>query len=202
MKNRKKWTAVPLFIITMIALILVISRQPSAAAIDQIEPIVEPTGLFTPASTQSPAKQSDGITARQMLVDEAYLANLDVEKPIVLNLFADVAYTAVFTQRQQNPSGNVVWIGKLQGQPQSQIILLQSGVDVYAEIFAMDNGNYRIYPLPEKGLHQIEQAGPETYGITADDAVLVDETMLETAVGSAAPQDAAAVDDGDSTMPV
>jgi len=95
---------------------------------------------------------------------------------LALNLFEDASYTAILDRVEQNRAGrysngdygdSYTWIGHLQEEPDSLVVLVVRGDALYGTI-STERGNYTIQRLREVGrdggaLHAILQTNPSYY---------------------------------------
>ena len=82
-----------------------------------------------------------------------YLAKLNDES-IVLNLFDDVTFLAAQDQVEAGEDGSLIWVGHLDGVPQSQVILVQRDGSLSGTIKWSDN-IYAVRPIGD-GRHAID----------------------------------------------
>jgi hypothetical protein len=78
-----------------------------------------------------------------------------VASVLVLNLFEDVTFTALYDRLEINPSGSFSWIGHLEGVDRSQVILVVNGEMVMGDI-SMPGAFYQVRYAGD-GVHVIHE---------------------------------------------
>jgi hypothetical protein len=118
-------------------------------------PADEPTLFFSDAP-QGLANRPDFAVQRSRTVDP----NLDQlnDETIVLNLFEGVTFVAARDQVEAGNDGALIWVGHLDGVPQSQVILIDQDGDLSGTIKWPGN-IYAVRPLGN-GQHAIDQIDP------------------------------------------
>lgn len=165
-----------------------------SASISQAnEPPPQPLFLSSPETPLVPPAPTD-VRYRPVTVNTAILGESSGQPALaasrlILNLFADVQYTAVRDQAQHNLSGSFSWMGHLEGIPYSQVsLVLKDGVLV--GIITSPEGIYevRYYAGATHLVYELDQAAfPDEH---EDDYVEVEEN------GSAAATSFVPTDDG------
>jgi hypothetical protein len=156
------------------------------------------SGLFLPASApraQEPDGEGTIERARVVGVDFAQLVapggmpqNPQPGSMLALNLFEDVAYTAVLDRVESSPQGGVTWLGHIEDTPLSQVTLVVNDGVLVGNVTSPE-GLFQVRYLGD-GLHAVYEIDLSAYPPEAE-PVPVD--LDEGPVGAA---DASLADDG------
>lgn len=132
------------------------------------------------------ALHQDVLQARVTTVDFTQLvqqnADFDAVGPLaerlVLNLFNGFTFTAIHDATQRNSSGSYTWIGHIENQPLSTVILIIRKQMLYGAVQIAGVGEFAIQPLTTE-YHVIQQAGPSTILPEDDTNAVSNETRTE-----------------------
>ena len=154
-------------VLWLLALALVWLAVPAALVAAPSHP-QQVDGLFTPSEVRGPAVQADhpaAVRSRSVQVEVARVAeavSLPEGQPLTLNLFEDVALTAVPDRVGRSPQGGISWVGRVEGQLLSQVVLVvEEGVLAGAVI--MPGAQYQIRYLGD-GLYTVLEIDQAAFG--------------------------------------
>jgi hypothetical protein len=161
-------------------------------------------GLFLNAGvdgTQSVSESPAVKRTRLVSVDFQMLASSTVGETLVLNLFPDVAFEAVITNIE--PSGDgYTWIGHLDGVALSQVVLVEGGGQMAANI-SMPGAFYQVR-YAGGGVHAIYQIDQSAYppelepkqvpAPTGESSQSTDEIQVSTGLQAATADDGSVID--------
>lgn len=97
-----------------------------------------------------------------------------------LNLFDGTELLAVRDKLQQNASGSYTWVGHVEGEPLSEVILVVRDNTLFGGIQVPGLGEFAIQPL-DGSYHLIQEAGPHTILPKDDTHVAVADTSAQRA---------------------
>ncbi|MBI2840141.1 MAG: IPT/TIG domain-containing protein [Acidobacteria bacterium] len=126
-----------------------------------------PRGLFSDASRVGVACPQDRpfdpvvVRSRDVIVDFGALGADGDARDVVLNLFDDVARTAIRDRVERRPAGCYSWFGHVQGNTQSQITLVVDGDTIVGNI-REDLKMYQIRVACE-GVHAVREVDASRY---------------------------------------
>lgn len=145
---RSRETVFILAIILLFA-VLFVWQVPAWGSADQV---------FQPVNTaQSRTVESDPDILREAQIEfSAAALNRRSRTDLTLELFDDLTIEGTFERLDQH-AGGTVWVGAIEGDPYSEILLSWQGGEVYGHILKQ-GGLYRIQPdVSADGLHVVQQ---------------------------------------------
>lgn len=143
------------FVIALAAILLFSASSLASAQSDA------PVRLFTNLTTREVVTVADE-ASRIRLVEvnpDALGLNTNVVESISFDLFADVPVTAILDEMRRNPSGSVLWSGKVAGDETSHVnFVVRDGIMMGAIAMGLEKYEVRVSPEGVQYIMQVDAA--------------------------------------------
>jgi peptidyl-Asp metalloendopeptidase len=188
---RKRVAHAGLYLAVAVAVLLVTLPAGSLASLQEAQ---EPPALFVPApevASRDGGARQVAVRSRSVAVDMALLEGSSPRR-LALNLFDDLVLDVFLDGVDELADGGQAWFGRIEGEPLSQVVLVQRGDILAGDVF-LPGAVYQVRPAGS-GLHTVSEIDQAAFPPEMEPVPVPAGAGAAPALGDARPR--AVADDG------